>query len=151
MTEAVEPEVRFGDVLSHAWWCFQCFGVMRRDALLRTAAHGNYWGADKVLIAELALQGRFHQVGEPLFAQRVHDGCSFTKARDELEGHIDTGGSRGLYHLLMFKDYIKLALTADISPRQRMHCLSSVAGLTLRPGPGGKSCINSCFIGRQIS
>ncbi len=122
-------------MLSHAWWCFQCFGVMRRDALLRTAAHGNYWGADKVLIAELALQGRFHQVREPLFAQRVHDGCSFTKDLHELEEHIDTGGSRGLYHLLMFKDYIKLALTADLSIRQRMHCLSSVAGLTLRPGP----------------
>jgi hypothetical protein len=48
---------------------------------------------------------------------------------------MDTGGSRGFYHFLMFKDYIKLALTADLSLRQRLHCLSSVARLTVRPGP----------------
>jgi glycosyltransferase involved in cell wall biosynthesis len=136
VAEAVEPEVRFRDVLSHVWWCFQCFGVMRRDALLRTSRHGNYWGADKVLIAELAVQGRFHQVREQLFAQRIHDECSFgAKDIHQLEEHIDSAGSRGFYHFLMFKDYIKLAVTADLRLRQRMHCLSSVARLTLRPGP----------------
>lgn len=136
VAEAFEPEVRFRDVLTHAWWCVQCFGVMRKDAFLRTSGHGNYWGADKVLIAELALQGRFHQVREQLFGQRVHDGCSFGKKDiHELEEHIDTAGSRGFYHYLMFKDYIKLSLTADLSLGQRMHCLGSVARLTLRPGP----------------
>jgi glycosyltransferase involved in cell wall biosynthesis len=136
VAEAVEPEVRFREVLSHVWWCFQCFGVVRRDALLRTSGHGNYWGADKVLIAELALQGRFHQVPEQLFAQRIHDECSFgAKDIHQLEEHIDTAGSRGLYHFLMFKDYLKLVATADLSLRERMHCLSSVARLTLRRGP----------------
>ena len=136
VAEAVEPEVRFRDVLSHVWWCFQCFGVVRRDALLRTSRHGNYWGADKVLIAELALLGRFHQVREPLFAQRIHGESSFgAKDVHELEEHIDTAGSRGLYHFLMFKDYLKLVATADLSLRERMHCLSSVARLTLRRGP----------------
>ena len=77
VAEAAEPEVRFRDVLSHVWWCFQCFGVVRRDALLRTSRHGNYWGADKVLLAELALLGRFHQVREQLFAQRIHNESSF--------------------------------------------------------------------------
>ena len=136
VAEAAEPEVRFRDVLSHVWWCFQCFGVVRRDALLRTSRHGNYWGADKVLLAELALLGRFYQVREQLFAQRIHNESSFAaKNVHELEEHIDTTGSRGLYHFLMFKDYVKLAATADLGMRQRMHCLSSVARLTLRPGP----------------
>ena len=136
IAEAVEPEVRFRDVLSHVWWCVQCFGVMRRDAFLRTSGHGNYWGADKVLLAELALQGRFYQVREQLFAQRVHDECSFGKKDiHELEEHIDTAGSRGFYHFLMFKDYVKLAATADLSMRQRLHCLSSVARLTRTPRP----------------
>ena len=136
IAETVEPEIRFGDVLSHVWWCVQNFGVMRREAFLRTSGHGNYWGADKVLIAELALQGRFHQVREQLFAHRVHDDCSFGKKDiHALEEHIDTGGSRGFYHFLMFKDYIKLALTADLSLRQRLNCLSSLARLTVRPGP----------------
>ena len=135
IAEALEPEVRFGDVLAHMWWCNASFGVMRRDAFLRTSRHGNYWGADKVLLAELALQGRFHQVREQLFAKRVHDGCSVGKNIQELEEHIDTAGSRGSYHLLMLKDYIAAALRADIGLRGRMHCLSSVASLMLRPDP----------------
>ena len=120
VAEAAEPEVRFRDVLSHVWWCFQCFGVVRRDALLRTSRHGNYWGADKVLLAELALLGRFYQVREQLFAQRIHNESSFgAKDVHELEEHIDTAGSRGLYHFLMFKDYVKLAATADLGMRRR--------------------------------
>jgi glycosyltransferase involved in cell wall biosynthesis len=135
IAEALEPEVRFRDVLAHMWWCNPSFGVMRRDAFLRTSRHGNYWGADKVLLAELALQGRFHQVREQLFAKRVHDGCSFGKTIQELEEHIDTAGSRGIYHVLMLKGYVAAALRADMGLRQRIHCLASVARLTLRPGP----------------
>jgi glycosyltransferase involved in cell wall biosynthesis len=136
IAETVEPEARFRDVLSHAWWCFQCFGVMRRDAFLRTSGHGSYWGADKVFLAELALQGRFFQVPEQLFDQRVHDGCSIGKKDiHELEEHMATAGSHGFYHFRMFRDYLRLAATANLSLRQRLHCLSSVARLTARPGP----------------
>jgi glycosyltransferase involved in cell wall biosynthesis len=136
VAEGDEPEIRFKEVLSHVWWCFQCFGVIRKDAFIKTSGHGNYWGADKVLVAELALLGRFHQVREQLFSQRVHDGSSFgAKDIHALEQHIDTAGSHGFYHARMFRDYLKLVAAADLTPRQRMHCFSSVARLTLRPGP----------------
>jgi glycosyltransferase involved in cell wall biosynthesis len=135
IAEAAEPEARFRDLLTHMWWCVPSFGVIRRDAFLKTSGHGDYWGADKVFLAELALQGRFCQVPEALFAKRVHDGCSYGKDTEELEEHINTAGSKGLYHFIMFKNYLKIALTADLSPAQRTHCLLSVAGLTLRGGP----------------
>jgi glycosyltransferase involved in cell wall biosynthesis len=135
IAEAAEPEARFRDLLTHMWWCVPSFGVIRRDAFLKTSGHGDYWGADKVFLAELALQGRFCQVPEALFAKRVHDGCSYGKDTKELEEHINTAGSKGLYHFTMFKNYLKIALTADLSLAQRTHCLLSVAGLTLRGGP----------------
>ena len=135
IAEAAEPEARFRDLLTHMWWCVPSFGVIRRDAFLRTSGHGDYWGADKVFLAELALQGRFCQVPEALFAKRVHDGCSYGKDTQELEEHINTTGSHGLYHFTMFKNYVKIALNADLSLAQRAHCLLSVAGLTLRRGP----------------
>jgi glycosyltransferase involved in cell wall biosynthesis len=135
IAEAAEAEVRFRDLLNHMWWCVPSFGVIRRDAFLKTAGHGDYWGADKVFLAELALQGRFCQVPEALFGKRVHDGCSYGKDTHELEEHINTTGSHGLYHFMMFKNYVKIALTADLSIGQRTHCLLSVAGLTLRGGP----------------
>jgi glycosyltransferase involved in cell wall biosynthesis len=135
IAEAAEPEVRFRDLLSHMWWCVPSFGVIRRDAFLKTSRHGDYWGADKVFLAELALQGRFYQVPEVLFAKRVHDGCSYGKDTQELEDHISTTRSHGFYHSMMFRAYVQMAVTADLSLRQRMHCLFSVACLTLRPGP----------------
>ena len=36
---------------------------------------------------------------------------------------------------MMFKNYVKIALTAYLNLAQRTHCLLSVAGLTLRRGP----------------
>jgi glycosyltransferase involved in cell wall biosynthesis len=135
IAEAPEPEVRFSDLLTHMWWCAQSFGVIRRDALLKTARHGNYWGADKVLMAELALQGRFYQVPEQLFAKRIHDECSYGKSLDELEEHIDSNPTPTLFYFMMFRDYVKMIATADMNTRQRMHCLFSVTRLTLQPGP----------------
>jgi glycosyltransferase involved in cell wall biosynthesis len=135
IAEAAKAEVRFRDLLTHMWWCVPSFGVIRRDAFLKTSGHGDYWGADKVFLAELALQGRFYQVPEALFGKRVHDGCSYGKDTQELEEHINTAGSQGLYHFMMFRNYLKIALTADLTLAQRSHCLLSVAGLTLRGGP----------------
>ncbi len=48
------------------------YGLIRRDALERTRLHGAYPSADWVLLAELALIGRFEVVPERLFFRRVH-------------------------------------------------------------------------------
>lgn len=135
MAEAAEPERRFGDILSHMWWCDASFGVMRRDKLLRTSGVGNYWGSDKVLMAELSLQGRFCQVREQLFGRRIHDECSLHKSGDELEEHIGSSHLGGTYRLRMIQAYVRATMTAEMSLRQRAHCLASVSRLTLRPTP----------------
>jgi len=51
--------------------CNPIFGVTRRSALLRTALIGNYPGSDVVLLGELTLHGRFHEVPERLFSRRL--------------------------------------------------------------------------------
>jgi glycosyltransferase involved in cell wall biosynthesis len=51
---------------------FQLFGVMRPDILRQTGLHGAYPSADSVLIAELALRGRFYVIPEPFFFPRYH-------------------------------------------------------------------------------
>jgi glycosyltransferase involved in cell wall biosynthesis len=48
------------------------FGVIRRAAFARTILHGDYHGCDLVLLGELALQGRFLKIPEPLFRNRDH-------------------------------------------------------------------------------
>ena len=52
------------------------FGLMRRDALNRTRLHGAYPSSDYVLLAELALLGRFLYVPERLFFRRIHPAMS---------------------------------------------------------------------------
>jgi hypothetical protein len=108
--ESASPEMRFREVLWLIGWSLSLSGVIRREALLRTSLYRNYSGADKVLLAELALQGRFHEVDQDLFAKRIHQGCT-TRERAEHE----SAGSRGVPQVLMLRDYTKMVVAADIS------------------------------------
>jgi hypothetical protein len=49
---------------------------VRSDVLKQTPLIGNYVDSDRVLLANLALLGRFHEVPEHLFVHRVHLGSS---------------------------------------------------------------------------
>ena len=52
--------------------CTEVFGVIRRDALHGTALIADHVGADRTLLIELALRGRFVGVPEILFVNRDH-------------------------------------------------------------------------------
>lgn len=130
---AFEPEARFSDILAFATWCFPLFGVIRSETLRKTGLHGTYYGADKILLAELALQGRFVQLEDPLFIKRVHRGCTYYKNTQEKAVYDNTSAS-GIPQVKMIQDYLKMILGAAISPRQKISCLMSVASLTRRHG-----------------
>ena len=75
MPEA-SPGERFTDVLARATSCIEIFGVMRRPAMERCRPFLTYAAADRILLAELAMLGRFHEVPEELFLHREHEGRS---------------------------------------------------------------------------
>jgi glycosyltransferase involved in cell wall biosynthesis len=129
---AAGAETRFRDVLWPMGWCLPLSGVIRKDALLRTALYRSYYGADKVLLAELALQGRFVQVGEDLFGKRVHRGGTHYKSTRERAEH-ESKGSVGIPpQVKMLRDYVSMTLSADLSILQRLHCLVTIAGIARR-------------------
>ncbi len=64
---------RFSDVILIGHHCFEVFGLIRRDALEKTAVMGNYSHGDGVLLAHLAMFGRFEEIPEYLFYSRRHD------------------------------------------------------------------------------
>ena len=67
--------VRFGSVLRadhRRYTGFEIYGLMRRRALERIPEMGNYVSADRVLLARLALLGRFIEVPGYLFFSREH-------------------------------------------------------------------------------
>jgi glycosyltransferase involved in cell wall biosynthesis len=48
------------------------YGVVRADVLRRTALHGSYHHADRVITTEFALQGAFYQIPDWLYFRRDH-------------------------------------------------------------------------------
>ncbi len=66
------PHARLQHFLSNVYLCNPVLGLMRMDALRRTALHGAYIAADHVLLAELAMQGCWAEVPEALFYRRFH-------------------------------------------------------------------------------
>ena len=127
--EAASAELRFRQVLWLMGWSLPMSGVVRTQALAKTSLYRKYSGADKVLLAELALQGRFHEIGEELFAKRMHQGCTHYKTTRERAQHE---GSGGIPQLRMLCDYTKMTFAADIDIPQRLHCIVSIVGMARR-------------------
>ena len=65
-------------------------GVIRVSALRRVNPMGNFHSADIVMMAELALLGKFVQIPEPLFFRRMSEESATTlRARSEVDRHFE--------------------------------------------------------------
>jgi glycosyltransferase involved in cell wall biosynthesis len=69
--ESSRPSVRLAARLRQRR-CLDVFGVIRADALRGSVMLGDHIGADRTLLSELALRGRFLLVDEPLLINREH-------------------------------------------------------------------------------
>ncbi|HUS46786.1 MAG TPA: glycosyltransferase family 2 protein [Phycisphaerae bacterium] len=80
-------DVRFRSLICVNHSCFAVFGLVRLNALRRTPVMADYVPADRALLAELGLLGRFHEVPEVLFLHREHPLRS-TRAVPQLQARI---------------------------------------------------------------
>jgi len=72
-TDYDDPVARFWEMLhTGGHMCYQIYGVMRMSALRQLPPQGIYVNADGVLLARMALLGRFYEVPEYLFISRRH-------------------------------------------------------------------------------
>ncbi|KAA2261175.1 glycosyltransferase family 2 protein [Solihabitans fulvus] len=71
-TDHADPAVRMRAKLADPDENLQMYGLIRRSALLRTGLHAQIKGSDRILIVELALNGHFVVVDEPLLRHRNH-------------------------------------------------------------------------------
>jgi glycosyltransferase involved in cell wall biosynthesis len=76
------PRDRFHDVIWANKRCYEAFGLIRSEVLKRTSLIGNYPASDRVLLAELSLLGRMHQIDEYLFCPRKHEAQFMTALTD---------------------------------------------------------------------
>ena len=69
---ADSPHRRFRDLAFRNDYCEPSYGVIRSDILRRTRLEQDFTGSDRVLLCELALYGKFHEIAAPLFYKRHH-------------------------------------------------------------------------------
>jgi glycosyltransferase involved in cell wall biosynthesis len=135
--EGAAPAGRFWDVLVRTMRTFEIFGLIRSDVLRRTQLHGNYYGSDKVLLAELSLHGRFHLLPDVLMYRRCHPDQSslLTVASKSLW----SGAGRRREHWLSLRlrkvipGYLQVVRDAPIGLGQKLLCYGAIGYRLVAP------------------
>jgi glycosyltransferase involved in cell wall biosynthesis len=71
-----DPAERFRRILEAGSWVNAILGVIRSDALAKSALLPSYSSGDFGLLGELCLLGKFREIPECLFLRRLHDRSS---------------------------------------------------------------------------
>jgi glycosyltransferase involved in cell wall biosynthesis len=146
-TDADNPVTRFGALLSHHL-CYPIFGLIRANVLEKTSLMGSYGHADGVLLASIALQGRFYEIPKPLFFARNHpqqsmsrffpeylslatgDSTSVTKLPDYYAYAVwfdPANRGRAIFpHWRIFCEYCRCIWQASLSAGEKIACLFSM-------------------------
>jgi hypothetical protein len=123
---AAEPHLRFRELVRLDYTCEPLFGVIRRDVLRRTARFGNYADADRVLLAELGLYGRFHRIPEFLFRHREHSERTIRQYPTRQQRSISYNPGRRLKIVLPhFREFFELVRAVERAPlgrAERLRC-----------------------------
>ena len=92
-----KPSMRLRGLIRNLGLCNAIFGLVRTEVLSRTGLQRPFIGSDIILLAELCLRGRFHEIAEPMFYRRLHSGAqSSLKSTDSLLQYWRPNQSPGL-------------------------------------------------------
>ncbi len=116
------PHVRLNNYLFRKVGMWNAiFGLIRIDQLRETPLIGTYISSDQVLLGELILRGKVHQIPERLFSRRIHsrqaDGTynskpkSQAKAREALAIWFDPD-NKGKYQLPKYVQHLLLYMNS---------------------------------------
>lgn len=110
------------------------YGLIRRSALLETPLFEPYYGSDTVLLAELALMGRFKTIDETLFFRRIHEGGTSHLTAEEQQEFAAPGLNRKTPgRLALSRAYVRAVMRVEgLRPDQRLRCLVPIARRTLQ-------------------
>lgn len=118
-----------GQIRGHQ--CYEIFGLIRREALLKTNLIGDHFAGDAVLLIQLVLMGRFHEVDEPLFLSRSHSQQS-EQFRRNLRAYAEwfqpaKAGAITFPYWRLLGEYRRAIRAADIASGERRRCYPHLA------------------------
>ncbi len=125
---APDPAVRFEAVMSRIVMCVEIFGLMRRSALERTSLQGPFGGADKVLLAQMSLLGRFWLGEEVLFYRRCHARQFSASASGAYRAHWFSAQRDSMFRqqVKLMLAYVRSLSTGHLTARQRYNCIRAI-------------------------
>ena len=130
---AGSPHARFSEFLTSSWTNRKCnavVGMIRTAPLRTTGLIGSYGSSDRILLAELALRGRFYQIQEPLFFRRMHAGGSVPSNPDfasRTRWFDPSSTGNGLPpHWRWLREYMLAVHRAGIGPAERGLCYAQL-------------------------
>jgi glycosyltransferase involved in cell wall biosynthesis len=149
-TDARDPATRFGALVraNHRMHgAYEIYGLVRSGAMRSIPPQGNYTRADSVMLARLALLGRFEEIPETLFFSRQHEARSVKQApggakggRTRLEKILGSGpvppiewwdpAMKGVINFpewRIAKEYLISIYNTPLSISERVRCLSEMA------------------------
>ncbi len=136
-TETLGRLARYHVVLWRAMWGTAIHGMFRLSALRRTGLVRSVPSCDKLLLAEVALQGGFVEVPEPLFRwRRLRPGETAAEARRRGTKMVLQPGDVAIFpHLRKAREYARMIAGADVSLAEKAaFMLSTAISLSARDG-----------------
>ena len=106
--------------------CNAEYGLMRRHILMKTAMEADYHSADRVLLAELVLHGKFYEIPERLYYHRLHARISTRGGMTmrELTAWFNPAhaGKRKFPQFRRLVEFFKSVHRAPLTLWQRVYC-----------------------------
>jgi glycosyltransferase involved in cell wall biosynthesis len=133
-TSLERPSERLAGILRIGIGSPPICGVMRTSMLKKTPLLSGNYASDQVLLAELGLRGRFHEVPEDLLLHRDHAKRSVFVApsRHALASWFDPSqAGRILFPVWgLLSEYISAVLRVPLTWTERFHCMVQLAKWT---------------------
>jgi glycosyltransferase involved in cell wall biosynthesis len=128
------PVIRFIDTL-FSTMCLKIYGVFRRKALecsRFSVCRPKISAADKAILLEMALLGRFVHVNEKLFITRFHPGGSGALSNEELRRWLAPESKKYSMRLLTLLTFLSAPIGKPVNPLVKLACFSCVCAYGLK-------------------
>jgi glycosyltransferase involved in cell wall biosynthesis len=132
LSQADSPSAaaRFAWMVLRSHSCVDFFGLIRRETLQNSLLHGSFHGADRALLAQLAIRGRLMQLPAPLVEMREHPNRytrSNVRSADRAAWHdASKRGKISFPTWRVYAEYLKMVRKERMLANERAGCYSAL-------------------------
>jgi glycosyltransferase involved in cell wall biosynthesis len=131
LADSQSAAARFAWMVLRSHSCVDFFGLIRRETLQDSLLHGSFHGADRALLAQLAIRGRLIQLPAPLVEMREHPyryTRSNVRSGDRAAWHdASKRGKISLPTWRLYAEYLKMVRKERMLSNERAGCYSALA------------------------